>query len=97
MPISLQKVWNSSAVKSVPLFLCGTPKRNMMHLMKFTAVEAVEMVMGTASIHLVTLSTVMRRWVLMTHKCRGSQQSSRVRITQFIDSTQGEPKDIYKL
>ena len=37
------------------------------------------------------------RWWVMTHKCRGSRQSSRVRITQFIDSTQGEPKDIYKL
>ena len=34
--------------------------------------------------------------VLITHKCRGSQQSSRVRVTQFIDSTQGEPKNTYK-
>ena len=33
---------------------------------------------------------------LMTHKCRGSQQSSRVNIAQFIDLTQGEPKNIYK-
>src|SRR3954470_2481615 len=33
---------------------------------------------------------------LIAHKCRGSQQSSRVRVTQFIDSTQGEPKNTYK-
>ena len=34
---------------------------------------------------------------LMTQKCRGSQQSSReVFQAKFIDSTQGEPKNIYK-
>jgi hypothetical protein len=33
---------------------------------------------------------------LMTHKYRGSQQSSREVKPKFIDSTQGEPKDIYK-
>ena len=32
---------------------------------------------------------------LITHKCRESQQLSRVKYsTQFIDSTQGEPKNI---
>jgi hypothetical protein len=36
-----------------------------------------------------------RRWV-MTHKYRGSQQSSREVKPKFIDSTQGEPKDIDK-
>jgi hypothetical protein len=33
---------------------------------------------------------------LMTHKYRGSQQSSREVLPQFIDSTQGEPKNICK-
>jgi hypothetical protein len=33
---------------------------------------------------------------LMTHKYRGSQQSSREVKLKFIDSTQGEPKNIYK-
>jgi hypothetical protein len=32
---------------------------------------------------------------LMTHKYRGSQQSSREVKPKFIDSTQGEPKNIY--
>jgi hypothetical protein len=33
---------------------------------------------------------------VMTHKYRGSQQSSREVKPKFIDSTQGETKDIYK-
>jgi hypothetical protein len=33
---------------------------------------------------------------LMTHKYRGSQQSSREVKPKFIDSTQGEQKNIYK-
>jgi hypothetical protein len=33
---------------------------------------------------------------LMTHKYRGSQQSSREVLPKFIDSTQGEPKNICK-
>jgi hypothetical protein len=33
---------------------------------------------------------------VMTHKYRGSKQSSREVKPKFIDSTQGEPKDIYK-
>jgi hypothetical protein len=33
---------------------------------------------------------------MMTHKYRGSQQSSRKVKPKFIDSTQEEPKDIYK-
>jgi hypothetical protein len=36
-----------------------------------------------------------RQWV-MTHKYRGSQQSSREVKPKFIDFTQGEPKNIYK-
>jgi hypothetical protein len=32
----------------------------------------------------------------MTHKYRGSQQSSREVKPKFIDSIQGEPKNIYK-
>jgi hypothetical protein len=35
------------------------------------------------------------KWV-MTHKYTGSQQSSREVKPKFIDSTQGEPKNIYK-
>jgi hypothetical protein len=35
------------------------------------------------------------RW-LMTHKYRGSQQSSREVLPKFIDSTQGELKNICK-
>jgi hypothetical protein len=33
---------------------------------------------------------------MMTHKYRGSQQSSREVKPKFIDSTQGEPKNTYK-
>jgi hypothetical protein len=33
---------------------------------------------------------------LMTHKYRGLQQSLREVKPKFIDSTQGEPKNIYK-
>jgi hypothetical protein len=33
---------------------------------------------------------------MMTHKYRGSQQSSREVKPKFIDSTQGEPNDICK-
>src|SRR3954471_1107990 len=67
MPSSSQKFWNSAAVKFVPLsvmMLCGTPNLKMIDLMKLTAVSAVELVMGTASIHLVNLSTATSRCVL---------------------------------
>jgi hypothetical protein len=37
-----------------------------------------------------------RARTLMTHKYRGSQQSSREVLPKFIDSTQGEPKNICK-
>ena len=63
---SLQKDQNSSAVKLVPLsvmMLLGTPNRYMMDLMNWTVVVAVELVMGTASIHLVNLSTATSRCV----------------------------------
>src|ERR1044071_9774507 len=45
-------------MKFVPLsvmMLCGTPNLKMIDLMKLTAVRAVELVMGTALIHLVNL------------------------------------------
>jgi hypothetical protein len=47
------------------------------------------------------ITTIQQYWIiqiilLMTHKYRGSQQSSREVKPKFIDSTQGEPKDIYK-
>src|SRR4051812_8606306 len=45
------------------MMLCGTANRKMMDLMKLTAVRAVELVIGTASIHLVKLSTSTRRCV----------------------------------
>src|ERR1041384_6163479 len=67
MPSSSQKFWNSAAVKFVPLsmmMLCGTPNLKMIDLMKLTAVRAVELVMGNASIHLVNLSTATSRCVL---------------------------------
>src|SRR3954469_18531526 len=46
------------------MMLCGTPNLKMMDLMKLTAVRAVELVIGTASIHLVNLSTATKRCVL---------------------------------
>src|SRR4051812_30844585 len=46
------------------MMLCGTPKLKMIDLMKLTAVRAVELVMGTASINLVNLSTATSRCVL---------------------------------
>src|SRR3954463_4610450 len=67
MPSSSQKFWNSAAVKFVPLsvmMLCGTPNLKIIDLMKLTAMSAVELVMGTASIHLVNLSTATSRCVL---------------------------------
>src|SRR3954469_5513079 len=67
MPSSSQKFWNSAAVKSVPLsvmMLCGTPNLKMIDMMKLTAVSAVELVMGTSSIHLVNVSTATSRCVL---------------------------------
>src|SRR3954464_2811761 len=67
MPSSSQNLWNSAAVKFVPLsvmMLCGTPNLKMMDLIKLTAVRAVELVMCTASIHLVNLSTATSRCVL---------------------------------
>ena len=54
-------------MKFVPLsvmMLGGTPNLKIIDLMKLTAVRAVELVMGTASIHLVNLSTAMSRCVL---------------------------------
>src|SRR3954471_14132346 len=58
--------WNSAAVNFVPLsvmMLCGTPNLKMINLMKLTAVRVVELVIGTASIHLVNLSTTTIRCV----------------------------------
>src|ERR1044071_9138785 len=69
MPGSSQKFWNSAAVKFVSLsvmMLCGTPNLKIIDLMKLTAVRAVELVMGTTSIHLVNLSTTTSRCVLPT-------------------------------
>src|SRR3954462_14791654 len=66
MPKSWQKFWNSAAVKFVPLsvmMICGTPNLKMVNLMKLTVVRAVEVVIGTASIHLVNLSTATSRCV----------------------------------
>src|SRR4051812_37909052 len=67
MPSSWQKLWNSFAVKFVSLsmmMLWGTPNRKMIDLMKLTAARAVELVIATASIHLVNLSTPTKRCVL---------------------------------
>src|SRR3954468_21827121 len=46
------------------MMLCGTPNLKIIDLMKLTVVRAVELVMGTASIHLVNLSTATSRCVL---------------------------------
>src|SRR4051812_15536629 len=46
------------------MMLWGTPNRKMIDLMKLTDVKAVELVIGTDSIHLVNLSTTTRRCVL---------------------------------
>src|ERR1041385_5676342 len=45
------------------MILCGTPNLKMIDLMKLTAMRAVELVIGTASIHLVNLSTMTSRCV----------------------------------
>src|SRR3954470_15654293 len=46
------------------MMLCGTPNLKMIDLMELTAVRAVELVIGTVSIHLVNLSTATSRCVL---------------------------------
>src|SRR3954470_114836 len=81
MPSSWQKLWNSFDEKFVPLsvmMLWGTPNWKMIDLMKLTAVRAVELVIGTASIHLVNLSTATRRCVLLPFEdfLRGPTMSS---------------------
>src|SRR3954462_11707291 len=66
MPKSWQKFWNSTVVKFVLLstmMLCGLPNLKIMDLMKLTVVRAVELVIGTASIHLVNLYTSTSRCV----------------------------------
>src|SRR3954467_5774046 len=66
MPSLLQKAWNSSEAKLLPLsvrMLCGTPKRQVMPLKNLTAVVAVWLVTGIASIHLVNLSTATSKCV----------------------------------
>src|SRR3954470_13402974 len=45
------------------MMLCGTPNLKMIDLMKLTAVRVVELVIGTASIHFVNLSTATSRCV----------------------------------
>src|SRR3954471_23175669 len=45
------------------MMLCGTPNLKMIDLMKLTVVRAVELVIGTASIHFVNLSTATSRCV----------------------------------
>jgi hypothetical protein len=42
------------------------------------------------------VDTIIENAKVMTHKYRGSQQSSREVKPKFTDSTQGEPKNIYK-
>jgi hypothetical protein len=47
--------------------------------------------------HILLAVDYVTKWVeVMTHKYRGSQQSSREVLPKFIDSTQGEPKNICK-
>src|SRR4051812_26539795 len=66
MPSFSHKAWNSSEAKLLPLsvrMLCGTPKRQEMPLKNLTAVIAVWLVTGMASIHLVNLSTITSKCV----------------------------------
>jgi hypothetical protein len=53
---------------------------------------------SSVSEHVVKMSGYVQRLnaLLMTHKYRGLQQSLRKVKPKFIDSTQGEPKNIYK-
>jgi hypothetical protein len=46
--------------------------------------------------HITPEAGMVMKKALMTHKYRGSQQSSREVKSKFIDLTQGEPKNIYK-
>jgi hypothetical protein len=46
--------------------------------------------------HITPEAGMVMKKALMTHKYRGSQQSSREVKPKFIDSTQGEPKNTYK-
>src|SRR3954464_10225133 len=46
------------------MMLCGNPNLKMIDFMKLTAARDVELVMGTALIHLVNLSTATSRCVL---------------------------------
>src|SRR4051812_44889985 len=46
------------------MMLCGTPNLKMIDFMKLTAMRAVELVIGTASIHLVNFSTGTCRCVI---------------------------------
>src|ERR1044072_32028 len=46
------------------MMLCGTPNLKIIDLMKLTSVRALELVIGTALIHLVNLSTETSRCVL---------------------------------
>src|SRR3954471_18883202 len=90
MPSSSQKFWNSATVKFVPLsvmMLCGTPNLKMIDLMKLNSVSVVELVMGTASIHLVNLSTATSRCVLppLDDFLSGSTMSSP-HVTNGLDS-----------
>src|SRR3954463_7966458 len=45
------------------MMLCGSPNLKMIDLMKLTVVRAVELVIGTTSIHFVKLSTATSRCV----------------------------------
>src|SRR4051812_25611594 len=45
------------------MMLCGTPNLKMIDLMKLTAARDVELVIDTASIHLVNFSTATSRCV----------------------------------
>src|SRR4051812_13048699 len=81
MPSSWQKLRNSFVVKFVPssvMMLWGAPNQKMINLMKLTAVRVVELVIVTASIHLLNLSTANRRCVLppFDYFLRGPTMSS---------------------
>jgi hypothetical protein len=71
--------------------------------------EQIDKQLNASALHLIHMSltekdkafirnitSTKEAWDVMTHKYRGSQQSSREVKLKFIDSIQGEPKNIYK-
>jgi hypothetical protein len=85
-------------VVEVQRHIISTKSRSVARTLVFDPVvsEVSEPPVFSASPVTVQKKRVRKNKVLMTHNYRGSQQSSREVKPKFIDSTQGEPKNIYK-